>query len=132
MTLFEFIDKALEVPFKPRGRDYSGWDCFGSVFCFYRDVLKIELSENINYGTAKDYKEIKGLIDSEKNSWIKVDKYEVGDICFYHVPRRVCHIGLIVGKNKVLHAEEKVGTFIEKLDGIMWGKKLEGVYRLNE
>ena len=132
MTIDEFVKKALLVPFKEKGRDYESWDCYGLVHCGMRDVFGVELPEYLNYSTTRDYKALKTMIDEAKPLWKEVDKPQAGDVALYHLPGKICHVAFVVDKKRALHAEEKIGTFIEKIKSVVWGRKLEGIYRLNE
>lgn len=132
MTVSEFIMKALRVPFKDKGRSYEAWDCYGLMYCFFRDVHGIDLPGYLNYSSTKEYEQLKSLIDEARPAWDEVNNPEIGDVALFNISGYPCHIGILVGKNKVIHTEERLGTFIEPLRGVIWGKRLSGIYRLSQ
>lgn len=129
MTLKEFVEKALPVPFVEKGRDYSGWDCWGTVFCGHWDVLDISLPEYLDYGTTKDYEQIHSIIQMEKCFWLPSQRPRAMDVALFRISKYQTHVALMVDKRNALHAEHKLGTFIEPIDAAIWRKRLEGIYR---
>lgn len=129
MTMDEFVNLALPVPFIEKGRDYNGWDCWGLAFCFYRDVLKIDLPEYLNYSSTRQYAELNSLINSARHLWDEVFKPLPGDLALFNLSGLPCHVGVVVDRKSVLHTEERVGTFVEPFNGVVWGKRLEGFFR---
>ena len=129
MTDQDFVIKALNVPFKERGRDYEGWDCYGVPFCYFRDVKNIKLPEYLTYSSIKDYKQLKRMIDGARPYWKAVTQPKLGDIAVFRTGKSESHIGLVIDHKRMLHSEKKVGTFIELFNGLVWGLRLEGVYR---
>ena len=132
MTLEEFIRKALTVPFKEHGRSYEGWDCYGLVYCAYRDVYGIELPEYSDYDSTKEYEQLHSLINQARPLWESIVNRlssKQGDVVVFTISRVPVHVGLVINKKAALHCEEKLGTFIEPINGSVWGKRVEGIYR---
>lgn len=50
MTPEEFIDKALNIPFKLGRGDWHACDCWGLVELYYAEVLEIELCDRSGHG----------------------------------------------------------------------------------
>lgn len=131
MTLKEFVRKAIAVPFKEKGRDMEGWDCFGLLYAAYREIKAIELPQYLDYSSTKSYQELKTLIDSARPMWEKVEQSQPMDVAVFNISGMPTHVGLVIDKRNMLHTEHKIGTFLEPIFGAMWGKRLEGVYRYN-
>jgi len=129
MTINDFIAKAIRVPFVDKGRDYSGWDCWGSVCCFYRDVRGIILPLYLDYDSSTEYKQLRALIDEKSKLWKQVDKPETGDVAVFNLSGMPCHTAIVVDGKMAIHSEKKIGTFLESLKSPMWSKRLEGFYR---
>jgi probable lipoprotein NlpC len=129
MTIEEFVNKAIRVPFVDRGRDYTGWDCWGEIYCFHRDVKNILLPIYLDYSSTSAYSELHELFSAGIKNWIAVDKYAPGDVALFTIAGQKRHVALVIDQKSALHTEKRLGTFIEPLKGLVWGKRLEGVYR---
>jgi cell wall-associated NlpC family hydrolase len=135
MTLKEFINKALLVKFKDKGRNYEGWDCWGPSRCAYQDILGVELpsfiDDYVNAGDTKASRRvINDIILSQKHNWIKVEQSEALDVVLFRFGDTETHLGLMIDKNRFLHCEKKINTVIERIDSLKWRRRVEGVYRL--
>jgi cell wall-associated NlpC family hydrolase len=137
MKLDEFINKALLVKFKDKGRDYSGWDCWGPSLRAYKDILGIELpsfvDDYVNAGDTKASRRvIHDIILSQKHNWIPADKPQALDVVIFRFGDTETHLGLMVDKNRFIHCEKKINTVIERIDSAKWKKRVEGIYRLKD
>ncbi|MDD5584931.1 MAG: NlpC/P60 family protein, partial [Candidatus Omnitrophica bacterium] len=135
MTLGEFIEKALRVRFKDKGRDYSAWDCYSVVLLAYREILNIELPSFVDdYVDAGDTpasrRVIHDIILRQKQNWTRIDDPQALDVVLFQFGDAQTHLGLMVDKKRFLHCEKKINTVIERLDSAKWAKRVEGVYRL--
>jgi len=129
MTLDDFVIRALRVPFVDKGRDFKGWDCWGCVRCGLRDVGGLFLPSYDDYSSTADFEQMNQLVNLARPRWIKVENPKPLDVALFNVGGRATHVGLVIDKKNALHAEQKIGTFIESFKGLMWGKRLEGIYR---
>lgn len=134
MTLDEFVTKALSVPFVEKGRGFAGWDCWGVVCVGLWEVAKVYVpSYTDGYDTTRGNEggeQLKRLIAANMESWQPAAQpFRPLDVALFRISGRPIHVGLMVDRARVLHAEEKVGTFIERLSSPMWARRLEGVYR---
>lgn len=135
MKLQEFIQKALGAPFKPKGRDYDGWDCFGPFYCAYRDVLGIEMPSYVDDyvdpgDTDASRRVIQDIILSQKHNWETVKKPQPLDVVLFTYGATRTHLGLMVDSKQFLHCERRIGTVIERLGCAKWKSRVEGIYRL--
>ncbi len=135
MTLNEFINKALCVKFKDKGRDYSGYDCFGLGYLAYRDILGIELprfvDDYVNAGDTKASRRvIHDIILAQKQNWDKVNNPQPLDVALFRFGDTQTHLGLMIDKNRFIHCEKKINTVIERIDSMKWQRRIEGIYRL--
>lgn len=129
MTSKEFIRKSLAVPFADKGRDFKAWDCWGLVFCYYKTVMGIILPEYLDYDNTSSYDQLHALITNGKTLWTPVQKPELGDVALFNLSGEPTHTALMINHRNMLHAERKIGTVIEQVNGLMWGTRLEGIYR---
>ena len=105
-------DDLLNIPFKWRGRDKDGFDCYGvAIECCRRagTPLKDLYSDidNLPASEIKDY--IKGGLNLRK-----IPASKVGGLVYSSYKGNV-HVGYIVERGKVLHATIDKGVKISPL-----------------
>lgn len=136
MTLEEFVARVLTVPFVEKGRDFDGVDCWGVPYLAFKHVLGIELpsyTERYREVDVRGGKELGAVVRKSlpewERVWERVNNWRPMDLALFLIAGRPVHIGLLIDRRRVLHAEKKIGVFIERIDSTMWAKRLEGVYR---
>lgn len=134
MILDEFISRAIVVPFVDKGRDWSGWDCWGMVVLFHREVLGVAIpSYTDSYrdaGRSKSSRvQLQDLIQTNMPKWDRIDDPLPGDAVLLNIGGRPIHVGLAIGAGRMLHTERRVCTLIERLSSPIWEKRIEGFYR---
>ena len=133
MTLDDFMARALDVPFQIGGRDYAGWDCWGLVYCAYRDVLSITipvLDQDYNHDIS--YSELMALVDKQRPTWQAIERPEPGDVSLYRVGRYHSHVALVMPRGRMLHCEQGAGSICERLDNLVWRGRHVGYFRRPE
>ena len=133
-NIHDFINAALMVPFKENGRDYDGWDCYGLVYCAYRDIKGILLPAYGGYTHKSDYNDLKAAIDGEKEEFEEVQPgmQKPLDIALFSMKSHHPHVALVINNREALHSNGKSGTFIEPLRSAYWNKRIDGFYRLKQ
>jgi len=129
MTMDEFIERALSVPFVIGGRAYDGWDCWGLVFVAYRDVFGIEINNLSEKYDAINIRELHKVVESEKPEWLQVDRPLFGDVALFRVGRYETHVALVLPGGRMIHCEERTGTISERLNTLIWVNRNVGYYR---
>lgn len=129
MTLIEFIDKAICVPFRVNGRNYKGWDCWGLFYMAYKDIYGIELpSYRRDYMTIIDNEETKKLIRlGIEKEWHLVDQPKEGDSVIIYSEGRDTHVAMAINREKLIHVIPEINTNIQRLSDY----RIEGIYRYN-
>ncbi len=128
--------KYIDIPFKHRGRDFDGCDCFGLVRLIYAQERNIILPDylEIDYKcdlTEEEETHIQDLyLNHLEKGWIVAKPpYKKWDgLIFYSNPKRTVadHIGLVIEDGKFIHTSGYYGiSLVSKLDGI-WESKLYG------
>ena len=123
------VKKYAHVPFEPKGRTTGGWDCWGLVYCLYRDhgvTLPLYCEQ---YANTEDAKELGRLIGQEKAKWLEVKQPQPWDVVVTRLKGEPMHCGLYIGNGKMLHCMSGVGTTVERLDSITWRHRIVGYYR---
>jgi cell wall-associated NlpC family hydrolase len=120
------------LPFKPRGRDRSGVDCWGLLRLVYEEQFGIKLpSYADDYTTLEDKAATADLIDGNKGLWreISAGAELPGDGLLMSVAGRPIHIGVVIAGGRVLHIERDMGAIIESYRGFRLRKRIVGFYR---
>lgn len=125
----DFVRKSLAVPFVEKGRDFNGWDCWGLVHCYFKEVKGVALPAYLDYDSTTEYQQLESLINQAKPAWVAVAEPEQGDVALFNLSGHPTHVALVIDKRNALHAESRPGTFMEPMNGAMWAKRLEGIYR---
>ena len=128
-----WVEGYVGIPFKSRGRDVGGVDCWGLVWMVFRRELSIELpSYAADYLDACDRREIAALIAHEKPGWIQVPAGEerVGDLIHLRMVGEPCHVGIVVEPGQqFLHAREGTDSCREHYDYGVWKFAVLGFFR---
>lgn len=116
-----------------RGRTKKGCDCWGLVKLWFEKELGIELPDfDVS---ANDRELVAETIDSGRHEpvWEPVDRPKKGDVVAMstnpHHPGMVNHVGVYLGRYKILHTTEKTGAMIIPSTNLMWSKRIVGYYR---
>ena len=123
----------LSIPYKHKGRDYSGADCYGLILLFHRDVLHRELFDiDEDYTPNWTFKNKNYFIENYHRHFEKVDKPKNYDmILFQNRQGIVNHGGIVLGYGKFIHCC-KDGTLVDNYNREGWRKRINGFYRLKE
>lgn len=120
----------LGVPYKHKGRDLNGLDCYGLVILLYRErgyeVLDIEADYDEDWRwKGKDY-----FIENYHKQWIKLDRPKYLDTVLFKNNKGVAiHGGICLNNGRFIHTC-KAGTVISRWTDPIWLQKIEGFYRL--
>ena len=121
--------KYLIIPFKDRGRDKGGVDCFGLVQLIYQEEFKIQLPSYIEtYANEKDKKAICHAINSEKklSGWLETTTPKFGNLIILNLLGRPLHLGVMLDENTFIHCMKGKGTIIENTTDISWRNRING------
>lgn len=109
-----------------------GSDCYGLIFLYYKHELGIDLPMLTVYPHTKAREVIASIVESEKPNWTKVDKTEnlqIGDVVVINIASFPAHVGIYIGKGRMLHAYQGTDSCVEPLSSPRWKNRVEGVYR---
>ena len=123
----------MMVPVVPGGRTREGGvDCWGAVVLIYAEKLHIELPvyEDVNW---KDSAAVwVAIAENEKASWREVapaDRAEY-DVVLLRIKGIPWHVGVLVDRNRFLHADPMRGMCVERLESVHWRSRIVGYHRL--
>lgn len=126
----------LGIPYESSGRSLKGLDCWGLVYCLYKNLLGIELpkidKEYINglntSEVAPIFKDYESLF-LETELFEKVKKPKTFDLILFRRSGHVSHVAIYLNGYNFLHAENKSGSCIENLKHRYWINRITGYYR---
>lgn len=115
-------------PFKNGGRGPEKYDCWGlAAEIFARHGIQLP-DYKIN---CDDASRIDGQIQSQRSQWINcqnkvptpalvVIRYAENDL--------LNHVGVYIGAGRFIHTRDKIGVNIDRVDGTVWKRRIEGYY----
>jgi cell wall-associated NlpC family hydrolase len=118
------------IPFRERGRDRSGCDCWGLVRLVLAERFNLQLPSLDGYASVRDRRHIQGLIEGDLPAWSEVSGQErPGDVVLLAIGGRPLHVGLVVMLGTMLHIERGIDACLERYDRLPWCRRVLGVYR---
>lgn len=129
------MEQFIGVPYVPHGREYTGADCWGILFLYYRDVLCTPVPAYSAEMEAREFHrvDIGPLIDDERERhWKAVDVPQPGDCILMRAGRHDSHVGIFLGQGRMLHSEGPHPSVIDRIGDMRWRNRISGYYRLNE
>lgn len=122
------LSRYVGLPYKMRGRDFSGIDCLGLVQAFYRDELGVEIPNYLYCDTF----DIDSCADAIKGgaldgNWRQTVEPTLYGLLVFKVLGHPTHVGLYLGGDDFLHAFQGRNSCIERLSD--WSRRLAGCYQ---
>lgn len=127
------ISKYIQIPYKNKGREFDGCDCWGLVRLVYLHEYDIKLPILSNdYADASVGTEVGATVKNEKLVIRNKQKEspEYGDLIVFNINGNPCHIGMYIGKNRVLHILKGTDSTIENLNSFRLKGRVEGYYEV--
>ena len=117
----------IGLPYKCRGRGPKYYDCYGLCIKVYKEIDDIVLPNHLEVDyNDRWYDEGKNcILDTIKDNWDYVDKpYKKHDliVLFNGTTIYPNHVGLRIGKNRILHITETTTSHIDRYEGY-WESK---------
>ena len=127
MTLDQFVEQAIGLPFRPHGRGPS-YDCCGLLVFAYRAVLGIEVPDySGDYPRFKDSERLNAVIHNAiALDWQRVESPKPMDAVVIYRQNLPIHVGIYIGSGQVLHIEHGIDATVQPLSDF----RVEGFYRL--
>lgn len=120
----------IGVPYKNKGRNLLGADCWGLLRLFYIQELGVMLpSYDEHYTDSFDKSSTEDAIKSFSQDWTKVDAPKYGDAIKLRLMGHPCHVGVYLENKEFLHTQIGHDSCIDRLDGVKWKNRIDGFYR---
>jgi cell wall-associated NlpC family hydrolase len=129
----EWARKYIGIPFREKGRDEDGLDCWGLVRLVFKEERGIVLpSYDESYSSTEDSEAIEALVIENKTSWQEVPagKERPWDVVLLRLRGRPMHVGLVTAPGFMLHiTRETFYVAHESYRAAIWRSKILGFYR---
>jgi cell wall-associated NlpC family hydrolase len=124
----------IGLPWREKGRDRDGIDCWGLCTLIYAECLAITLPHYTEaYVSVQERAEIDALfgVDASQRPWLPVPAgYERDfDIALMRCAGWLAHVGIVIGGGRMLHVERGGLSQIESYSTGRWRHRLVGFYR---
>ncbi len=123
----------MMIPFADGGRDHSGCDCWGLVRLIYREQLGVELPSYGDISAKALLKVARAIKGNSDEGWVPTTTTTSAlyDVVLMKSAgfKTVCHVGIVVAGDQVLHTEEGVGPMIVPFDHADIRERLFGLRR---
>ena len=127
------FNKYIGIPYKDKGRDFNGCDCWGIVQLVYKHELNILLPSYIeDYASIEELKEIELLIKDQLINWQQVDKPITFDIIIMNIIGSPVHTDVIINNTYMIHTLPGHDSVCDKYYDPRWKKRIQGFYRYKE
>ena len=106
-ALYSQFNEWQGVRYQRGGLSQRGVDCSGFVHLTFKSKLGLHLPRTTR-------------MQSKIGKEIRKDDLKAGDLIFFKTGSASEHVGIYLEKNKFLHASEKKGVTISRLDHVYW------------
>lgn len=124
-----WVNDYIGIPYRTGGRTKDGLDCWGLVRLVHREQFGNDLPSFDGLYDAPDDERVVELIARNREGWARVDTPQPGDVVVFRVWGGNQHVGVVTEPGKFLHVRIGRDAVVERLDGSIWVKRVEGVYR---
>lgn len=126
----DWVAPYIGIPFRDRGRERSGCDCWGLVRMVLAERAGVALpSYSDEYLSAQDRRHLEGVIVGQMGSWFAVDAPQPLDVILMRRLSVAAHIGVAVTPNHVLHVESGRTSAVERMSRSGLSQSIVGYYR---
>lgn len=113
------------LPYREKGRERSGLDCWGLVRLVYAEQLGIVLpclADDYAAGASE-------LVAMQREQWRETPLPRSGDLVLCRIEGDESHVGVVTQPGFFLHVREGRDAVIERMDAGAWRHRIVGVFR---
>jgi cell wall-associated NlpC family hydrolase len=127
-----WVASYVGLPWRDKGRDRSGLDCWGLVRLVLAEQFRIEVPNYADqYVSAAEAEAVAHLMRGESGPWREI-AWEIacpGDLVLCRFLGEPCHVGVLVAPGLMLHVQRGIDAALVRLDSPLWARRAIGVYR---
>lgn len=127
--------KYIGLPFKDKGRDINGVDCWGLLYLISKEVFGVELPRlDEEYPTSMEANIISGLAETKtvKELFYKIPKGKetIGDAIWIKMLGQPMHVAMVCRRGYMIHIlSSRLTSACVRYTLPNWENKIEGFYR---
>ncbi len=118
-ALYEQYQEWKGVPYRDGGESRRGVDCSGFIQLTFREQFAIRLPRDTGS-------------QAQLGHSISARQLRPGDLVFFQIGKQTRHVGVVVEKNKFLHASTSKGVMISDLNQPYWQRSYWQARRLSQ
>lgn len=122
----------IGIPFKYKGRDENGIDCWGLVRLIYKNEYNISLPSFGEEYAENDISRIQELISQYKEGWESIDTPTEGTAVLFRILGAESHIGVAISNTHFIHARDGYDSAIESFNSPYWKRRIVGHFKYSE
>ena len=120
------IHDLMSARYEEGARGPDAYDCFG----LFAELCRRSGFEIPDHPSPADREQIEEKIMAAAIAdWQILREPEIGCAVAIRIGPWVSHIGMVIEGNRFIHANEKTGVTVARLDDVMWVKRIVGFYR---
>lgn len=124
------LDKYIGVPYKHKGRDLTGLDCWGFIKLVYLE-LGFDVPDNDDYEMEGHLKGKDYFADRRGELWEMVSVPIAYDVVLILSQKGIAHhAGIVTPDGKFMHAAKNTGVAVINMEQVKKILKVDGFYRL--
>lgn len=126
------VDQFLGIPFKNRGRDKQGCDCWGLVMLVYESLDKIIPDFKISCEEPLNIHQAYRNSSSMEDVWRPLRIPRIPSVAVFSLdiknPFACNHLGVAISGRQFLHTMQGKNSCLEKFGHPFWKQRLVGFY----
>ena len=130
-----WVAQYVGLPYRPGGRDRAGIDCWGLYALVMREQFGMELPpyEGPPWGSAATGRGIAKAAAEYAQQFTQIEPpaAKLGDAILIRSYGMPIHLGMVVGRELMLHAAEYQTSVIARYNSPLWASRIVSFYRWN-
>ncbi len=118
----------IDIKYRPNGREYPFFDCYGLVKYMYKKEQNKEIVD-FDYKDPDDPRNEKYFIESMNSSkWVECEPCKGATVAL-RVNGHVSHCGYMINDKEFMHIMNATGVVRAKVNSVKWKNRVVGFYR---